>query len=427
MARRSRRSAIEPEIDPHVEVLAAAVIAAADAQSMPLEDVLWLIPDIEKRIRQEIASREVRRLAEVEHGRITWQHEHGHLDAQALADHLPMDVRDIPTAARLGFVVELEWPLELRKPDDYRLHQWSGLFPADTTLSDDQRRQIGETALLTREEAAERLAITPARFDRLRHQADLTPNIAGTYRLCDIEALRDQAAAVPTQPSDKSQQIAALWDVLNARQKAYLEAIYEIDQSQEAYERGRFSRGERSQPAAEWRQVEYGWLPGMPPSPSALYEAIERLGMRDEGTGSTFNALEARKLVACHYPGRKAEMSVVLTTLGRKVVRAGTGELPALRPSKEMIKDWAWKQLARLYKADHSGIDDYRIGPRTLDYLRARNLISEHSGTVILSTTGRQHYEEHWSIYCELYPQIDAPEPRARRKDTEKGEPDERF
>jgi hypothetical protein len=34
---------------------------------------------------------------------------------------------------------------------------------------------------------------------------------------------------------------------------------------------------------------------------AALYEAIERLGLRDAGTGSTFQALEARKLIKCRY------------------------------------------------------------------------------------------------------------------------------
>lgn len=418
MFRRSQREATRERIDSQVEVLAAAVITALDAQGIDLQNAAWLLPRVEERIEQEIQERKARRLAEVEAGRAAWQREHGHIDVQALADLLDIDMRELPTAERLGFVHQLEWPPELRKPDEYGPHYWSGLYSADTSLSDDQRRRIAETALLAREEAADRLGITPARFDRLCQQAGLAPNIAGTYRLCDIEALREQAAALPpAQPSGKTQPIA-LWNALNARQRAYLQAIYEIDQQQEAYERGSYARGERSRPAAEWRQIEYGFLPGFPPVPSQLYEAIERLGLRDEGTGSTFNALEARKLITCHYPGRKADMSVVLTALGRRVVRAGIGELPPLRPSKDMLKDWAWKHLARLYGAGESGIAEYRFGFKTLDYLRGRNLISEQSGMVMLSTTGWQHYEEHWSMYRELYPQIDAPPPK-ESKDTQ--------
>lgn len=368
------------------------------------------MPDIEEQIEQEIRERKARRLAEIKAGRVTWQREQGHLDAQALADRLSIDVRELPTAEHLGFVCQLQWPPELRKPDDYTPFL-SGLYAADTTLSDEQRRKIAETALLTREEAAERLAITSARFDRLRQQARLVPNIAGTYRLCDIEALREQAEVLPPpQPTGTTQPIT-LWNGLNKRQQAYLEAIYEIDQAQEANERGRYVRGEWSRPAAEWRQIEYGWLPGMPPIPSPLYEAVERLGMRDEGTGSTFKAVEARKLIKCQYPGRETEMSVVLTTLGRRVVRVGLGELPALRPSKDMLNDWAWKHLAALYKADHSGIDDYRFGLRTLDYLRDRNLIVVKAGIVKLSPTGKQHYEEHYQVYRELYPHIPALDP----------------
>lgn len=414
MPRRARQP-ITRRVDPEVEALAAAVIAAFDTQAIDLKNAFWLLPRVQDRIEQEIRERAARRLAEIEAGRTTWQREHGHIEAQALADRLGINVRELPTAERLGFVRQLHWPPELRKPDDYAPHL-SGLYVAESALSDEQRRRIAETALLTREEAAERLDITPARFDRLRRQVGLTPNIAGTYRLCDVEAMHEQVATLPSpEPSGKPQPVA-LWNALNKRQQVYLEAIYDIDQAQEQYERGRFSRGERSRPAAEWRQIEYGLLPGLPPVPSQLYEAIERLGMRDEGTGSTFNALEARKVIECHYPGREAEMSVVLTALGRRVVRAGLGELPALRPSKEMIADWAWKHLVRLYAAGADGVSTYTFGPRTLEYLQARNLIAQERGpglydTVVLSEHGRQHYEEHYQVYRELYPHINAVEP----------------
>jgi hypothetical protein len=212
-----------------------------------------------------------------------------------------IDERELATAERLGFIVQLEWPSELRKPNEYGPRFWSGHYLAATTLSGAQRRQIAQTVLLSREEAAERLGITAAQFDRLRIQAFLAPNIAGLYRFCDIDALRAQAAALLAPKSSEKVQPLTIWNALNERQRTYVRAIYDIDQAQEQRERGRFVRGERSRPAAEWRQIEYGLLPGFPPVPSQLYEAIERQGLRDEGAGSTFNALEARKLIECHY------------------------------------------------------------------------------------------------------------------------------
>ena len=200
MFQRAAREVLRQQAAAQVEVLAAALIAALDTHGSELKDASRLLPHVDARIDQEIANRTARRLAEIEAGRSAWQREHGHLDRQALADLLALDARELPTAARLGFVVELEWPPALRKPDEYGPRFWSGFYAADTTLSDDQRRRTAETALLTREEAAERLDITPARFDRLRLQTSLTPNIAGTYRLCDIKALRAQAATLPPPP-----------------------------------------------------------------------------------------------------------------------------------------------------------------------------------------------------------------------------------
>lgn len=173
MARRIQQPIPEPDRDSRAVPLAAVVIAAADAHGIPLDELRWLMPDVEGHITQEIADRTARRLAEVAAGRAAWQCEHGHLDAPALAEQLGIDVRDLPTAERLGLVVELEWPPDLREPNEYRPRLWSGRYAAATTLTDDQRRQIAATVLLTREEAAERLAITPAQPRRSRRSGTI--------------------------------------------------------------------------------------------------------------------------------------------------------------------------------------------------------------------------------------------------------------
>jgi hypothetical protein len=103
-----------------------------------------------------------------------------------------------------------------------------------------------------------------------------------------------------------------------------------------------------------------------------------------------------------------------MTTLGRRVVRAGIGELPASRPSKDLLADWAWKYLALLYQAEH-GIAQERFGIRTLEYLENRHLVAHDHGMVRLSDQGRQHYEAHWMLYRELYRHRRAQTRRVRR------------
>src|SRR6266852_403686 len=88
------------------------------------------------------------------------------------------------------------------------------------------------------------------------------------------------------------------WGDLNERQQEYLQAIFEVDQEQEADEHSMWTRGGRTRPAREWRWIEYGMFDGMPTS---LYSKLYLRNLIDEGTGSTFNALEARNLITCKY------------------------------------------------------------------------------------------------------------------------------
>lgn len=50
----------------------------------------------------------------------------------------------------------------------------------------------------------------------------------------------------------------AAWQGLNARQRAYLAAVFAIDRANEAYERGAWAAGGRRPPADEWCWLDYG-------------------------------------------------------------------------------------------------------------------------------------------------------------------------
>ncbi len=77
------------------------------------------------------------------------------------------------------------------------------------------------------------------------------------------------------------------WSNLNKRQQTYLQAVYIVDQEKEAAIKGEGARGRwNSTPASEWRWMPYN------AAGAALLRHIQEAGYRDEGTGSTFAALD---------------------------------------------------------------------------------------------------------------------------------------
>src|SRR5258708_25028301 len=82
------------------------------------------------------------------------------------------------------------------------------------------------------------------------------------------------------------------WGDLNKRQQTYLQAVYEVDQAQEANIKLGGARGRwKSTPASEWRWRAYK------ASGAALLRRIPEAGHREGGTGSTLAPPEGRRLV----------------------------------------------------------------------------------------------------------------------------------
>ncbi len=145
-----------------------------------------------------------------------------------------------------------------------------------------------------------------------------------------------------------------MWAELNERQRAYLRTLYECDQATEAGQCARAARVfyDRT-PAHEWRWQMYG------PADSALYMRLHAARLVDPGTGSTWRALENRKLVRC--PSVRDAfgiqlLEVQITPLGRKVVRAATGEQRPKPLPKGQLRERQWAALARLYAAGDAGV-----------------------------------------------------------------------
>jgi hypothetical protein len=184
------------------------------------------------------------------------------------------------------------------------------------------------------------------------------------------------------------------WADLNERQQQYMQAIYETDQEQETDERGMWKRGGTPRPAQVWRWMEYGVFDGVG---STLYMKLYLRKLIDEGTGSTFNALESRGFITCKYTWKRRDgdrealerfLMLQITPAGRKLVRSATGAKAYQPGSPGILREWHWKAMVEAWKARPAGLkseygEDYgHIGWNT--WLRLRDykagpLIEEYS------------------------------------------------
>lgn len=145
-----------------------------------------------------------------------------------------------------------------------------------------------------------------------------------------------------------------LWADLNKRQQTYLQAVYEVDQAKEADMRWLGSQGRwTNTPASEWRWMPYN------ASDASLLRKIKDAGYVDQGTGSTFEALERRGLVLCKYePGSLGGpiLFVQITKAGRKLVREALNiKTPKALPVGT-LREWHWRALCRAYVRGEQGL-----------------------------------------------------------------------
>jgi hypothetical protein len=218
---------------------------------------------------------------------------------------------------------------------------------------------------------------------------------------------------------------------LNGRQRAYLLAIFTVDQELETEMRNLPYRPFQPRPkASEWRWLEYSEpVPEINKPASRLYTAIKKAAPIDQGTGATFAALADRGLVQVEWRElnvwgqRKPYLR--LTPAGRKLARSWTGAKAYKAPPAGTLREWHWRALAKAYAAGDEGLEgfygDYaNIGWNT--WLRLRDykwgaLVEEHvlSGLrdhrLRITAAGRALYEHEWARYRELFPNVEAPEP----------------
>lgn len=227
---------------------------------------------------------------------------------------------------------------------------------------------------------------------------------------------------------------------LNERQVIYLKAIYAEDQAAEKHEAWRWNQGQGKRPADEWRWLLYADLAG---GLTPLKRQLEREGLVDAGTGSTFSALERRGLInhreryEPHIASLEPLTSVRLTRKGRALARKLLGESAPKKLPKGTLREWHWNALARLYEAGGELSSERHVsgcygGIAWKTWLRLRDyydtgigLAKEHSRYVQregkwegdrvyfikLTEKGREFYHSNWEKYRQLYPTVEAPKP----------------
>lgn len=252
-----------------------------------------------------------------------------------------------------------------------------------------------------------------------------------------------------------SSKAATVWGELNERQRLYLSTIFRFDQDAEAEIRSRRAERLATPPAAEWRLVTYDIkLPRDVGGYSSVQHELREAGQHDSGSGSTLAALERRGLVEVEHDhvyiallGKHVpRVRVRLTTAGRAAARAGAGITGPTSTPAGLMARWSFAALARLYAAGDNGLttqttwDKADQAPpwKTLLRLRDRkdgshidefsrhtrkegiNPLTGHEYTtrteyrVRLSPAGVRHYELHHACYRELYPDVEAVEPRQK-------------
>ena len=190
-------------------------------------------------------------------------------------------------------------------------------------------------------------------------------------------------------------------------------------------------------PAREWRWVEYGTFYGIH---TLLKMKIFLRNLQDEGTGSTFEALERRGLITCKYTWKRKNgeqvderlLMVQITKEGRKLVRSATGAQRESPLPPGTLREWHWRAMAEAWKARPEGLQsrhgehyghiswntwlrlrDYKDGALIEEYQTWGEKLPHMSATpqiywIRLSPYGEQFYRDNWQRYHDLYPNVDA-------------------
>ncbi|WP_291427105.1 hypothetical protein [Deinococcus sp.] len=239
-------------------------------------------------------------------------------------------------------------------------------------------------------------------------------------------------------------------DDLNERQRRYLLAAYKTDQAYEEAHKRAFQRGdydESRRPASDWRAMAFGVLHGIGGAvPTMLRNECK--GDVDEGSGSTWAALERRELLSVkdqevrYHPGQILP-HITLTPKGRKLARELKGDKAPTKQKGEVSRS-TWKALVAGWIAGEAGLWDERGGDwyggvsgdtwlmltrrtkqRAAWFTDVQRRAAEGQPAsfggfqygVKITPAGIAKYWDSWEVNRAKYPDIDAPNPRMRTRE----------
>lgn len=221
--------------------------------------------------------------------------------------------------------------------------------------------------------------------------------------------------------------MSTTWSSLNKRQQTYLLEVFRRDQALErAHEQSSSMTQYNNTPARVWRQIEYAdTYSGYTPIKQALIDAK----LVDQGTGSTFKALEVRGLIEVTGDWTST-VYIQMTAKGRKLAREDLGVQAPKALKTGQLREWHWRALCRAYVCGLAGMGcedtgdgygyiswntvlrlrDYKTGGQDRGLIRER-LRSDPPDALFLLITdyGRQFVEEHREEYQTLYPEVQVP------------------
>jgi hypothetical protein len=243
-----------------------------------------------------------------------WKSEHKFLTALEYREKYTLSNKELHEAEKLGFLKTIN---DIPRPFSLALRL---LYP-DRNLTPKQLQKVRDVIYLSTSKAAAYMGISTSAFRRLGIEPSVPPwNQNGQYsgnfyRLSDILAWKDVAVS-KSKPSANQQKS---WKDLNERQQTYLLIIYTEEKRKEPYYSSYASMGDPKRKGSEWRWCEHD---------SGLDAVIDKTGMLDQGTGSTYESLERRELIERRHRrvhtmlGWVNLLDVRLTRKGRALAKA---------------------------------------------------------------------------------------------------------
>ena len=174
-------------------------------------------------------------------------------------------------------------------------------------------------------------------------------------------------SAPPTPPGRQPGGAGRPAHGLNARQQAYLEVLYAIDQDNEEIQRRRWHATRERQPADQWRWITYSVdHPAAEATP--VQQQLGQRQMLDAGAGATLAALQRRGLIELRRMAQDSPGGPVSLTQVR-LTRGGRAAGRALRPSsgepavdRALLPEWLQAALEAVAAAPEQTLAKVAIG-----------------------------------------------------------------